>query len=150
MSTLDAQDGDGNDDVILKEFVSADTLRYDCEAIDCKGCQPFEPTCNPLAVDQEVEECPIHVQTSEMQRRPDPLHRGYSRSLPTSCTVQDDVLPATVVYDLGQQQDIEQIVMLSDWWAKRPDGGTVEVCFESEWIRCWVLRSRGPTRSVLR
>ena len=51
-----------------------------------------------------------------------------------SCTVQDDHLPATVVYDLDTQQDIEQIVMLSDWWSKRPDGGSVEVCFEYEYV----------------
>jgi hypothetical protein len=30
---------------------------------------------------------------------------------------------ATVVYDLGRAEDIAQIVLLSDWWAKRPDGG---------------------------
>lgn len=35
----------GTDDVILKEFVVAETMRFDCEAIDCKGCQPFEPSC---------------------------------------------------------------------------------------------------------
>lgn len=135
--TLDAQDGDGNDDVILKEFVVADTMRYDCEAIDCKGCQPFDPSCNPLGVDAEVEECPMpHVQTSrDVNGMPIPCIGVTADSLhQASCTVQDDVLPATVVYDLGQQQDIEQIVMLSDWWAKRPDGGSVEVCFESEWI----------------
>ena len=58
-------DGDGNDDVILKEFVVADTLRYECGNIDCKGCAPFEPTCDPRAVDREAESCPQpHVQVS--------------------------------------------------------------------------------------
>ena len=82
--TLDAQDGDGNDDVILKEFVVADTLRYDCESIDCKGCQPFEPTCNPLAVDQEAEECPRpHVQTCLLYTSPSPRDGLLSR-MPSS------------------------------------------------------------------
>ena len=112
-------------------------MRYDCEAIDCKGCQPFEPSCDPAGVDLAAAECPMpHVQTSrDVNGNPIPCIGVTADSLhEASCTVQDDVMPATVVYDLGAQQDIEQIVMLSDWWSKRPDGGSVEVCFESEWI----------------
>ena len=48
---------DGNEDVIFKELAVTDTLRYDCQAISCKGCPPFDPTCNPETIDVEAQEC---------------------------------------------------------------------------------------------
>lgn len=128
---------DGNEDVIFKELVVTDTLRYDCQAISCKGCAPFDPTCNPELVDVEAAEClqPEVIISRTASGDPigcigatvDGLHEAY-------CIVDDEDLPATVVYDLGRPETLEQIVLLSDWWAKRPDGGQLEVCDTDHWI----------------
>ena len=46
---------DGNQDVIFKELVVTDTLRYNCQAVSCRGCAPFDPACSPELVDVEAE-----------------------------------------------------------------------------------------------
>eukprot|EP01052_Picozoa_sp_SAG31_P057911 SAG31_NODE_17400_length_672_cov_0.991274_1_plen_104_part_10 len=101
--TFDSVADDGNEDIIFKEFVAADTLRFTCETTDCKGCAPFEPTCNPVGVDSEAASCPRpHVQLSRNSNgAPIPCIGATADSFhQASCTVPDAELPAVAVYDV--------------------------------------------------
>ena len=47
-----------------------------------------------------------------------------------ACQIPSALLPASIVYNLNGRRDIRQIALLSDWWAKRPDQGSLEVCID--------------------